>query len=348
MNEKILIVDDDKIILDGFKKLLTKGGYIITTSDSGENALELIKKNSFDLILTDIVLKEMNGIELLKEVKTLSPQTVVIMITGYASIETAVKALRFGAEDYIIKPCQGDELKFRIKNALEKQKLYYELVRKDTQLVMYDLTQGLADTINNRMTTVQGFVEFAIACFEEGKEKEGLSSLLKAQDSIKRVNEVVEKLIQYTFTSNLEEKVNTDILKLCKDVENQFNEIKFNFKFPENIPQFYLTYKFSEAITEIIRNAVEANSDIINISAEINKNTRKLILNFSDNGNGIEKKDISKVFVPFFKTKATAHSGLGLWKVYQIVSANNGEVDITSQIGIGTTLTIKLPLPENQ
>jgi len=344
MDEKILIVDDDKVILDGFAKLLTKKGYNITTSESGEKAIEYIKNESFDLVLTDIALKGMDGISVLKEVKKHSPNSLVIMITGFASTETAVEALQLGAVDYIIKPCEGDELKYRIENAFEKRRLYQEIVRKDTQLVMHDLTRGLADILNNRMTTVQGFVEFGITCFEKGNHGEGMKSILKSYESMMRVNEITEKLLQFTYWSKPEEKETINFIEIFNELEKKYSDLKLEYHFEEKVPSLLLSGNIKELVEEILKNAWEAGADTVQVSSRLDNDNHKFMLSVSDNGSGIDEKEISKVFIPFYKTKATAHAGLGLWKLYQAVTANKGEVDIESEVGKGTTVTVTLPL----
>ncbi len=121
--ESILIVDDDIDILSEFKNILETEGYEVTTAENGEAALKLIKENIYNLVLSDIVLGGIDGIRVLQETKKICPETEVILITGYAAIETAIGALRLGADDYILKPCNSEELNIRIKRALEKQKL---------------------------------------------------------------------------------------------------------------------------------------------------------------------------------------------------------------------------------
>jgi len=347
MDEQILIVDDDALILSGFKKLLQKQGYGVVTSESGEDALKQLKNNNFDLVLTDIVLPGINGLDVLAAVKKLSPNTLMMMITGFASMETAVKALRLGAVDYIIKPCDGEELKIRLDNAFEKKRLYNELVRKDTQLVMHDLTRGLADILNNRMTAVQGFVEFGISCLKSGDFAEGLDSFLRSQESIMRVNEITSKLLQYTYRPEYEQTFETDISQLLKKYESEFSTLTFTYAGEENLPLIWLTRNTKEAFVEIFKNSLEAGSDTIKISYHKDKKNRKFIIRISDNGKGIDPKEISKVFIPFYKTKATAHTGLGLWKVYQAVTSNKGEIDIESRPNKGTTVTLTFPLKED-
>jgi len=107
---RILAVDDEPIILDSFRKILVVAGYSIDTVEKGKEALGLVLKNDYDFVFTDLKMPEMDGLEVTKAVKHLRPDIDVIVITGYASIETAVETMKFGAMDYVQKPFTEDEL----------------------------------------------------------------------------------------------------------------------------------------------------------------------------------------------------------------------------------------------
>ena len=117
--EKILIVDDERSMRDVLSIMLKKAGYAVTTANDGEEAIEQIGKDIFDLVITDLKMPKAGGLEVLKAVKEVSPETVVLMITAFASTETAVEAMKRGAYDYLTKPFQVDEVQLIIRNALE-------------------------------------------------------------------------------------------------------------------------------------------------------------------------------------------------------------------------------------
>jgi len=107
---RILAVDDEAIVLDSFRKILVLGGYAIDTVEKGQEALGLIQKKDYDFVFVDLKMPEMNGIEVTKAVKHLRPDIDVIVITGYASVESAVETMKYGAMDYVQKPFTEDEL----------------------------------------------------------------------------------------------------------------------------------------------------------------------------------------------------------------------------------------------
>jgi FixJ family two-component response regulator/glycine cleavage system H lipoate-binding protein len=107
---RILAVDDEAIVLDSFRKILVAAGYAIDTVESGREALGLVQRNKYDFVFTDLKMPEMDGLDVVKGVKHFSPESDVIVITGYATIESAVNAMKYGALDYVQKPFTEDEL----------------------------------------------------------------------------------------------------------------------------------------------------------------------------------------------------------------------------------------------
>lgn len=124
--EKILVADDEQSMREFLDIMLRKEGYKVTLASNGEEVLKLIEKDIFDLVLLDIRMPRIDGLSALKRIKSVSPDTIVIMITAYASADTAIRAMKEGAYDYIIKPFKIEEIKLIIKNALEKKNLQNE------------------------------------------------------------------------------------------------------------------------------------------------------------------------------------------------------------------------------
>jgi two-component system response regulator PilR (NtrC family) len=126
---RVLIVDDEKSMREFLSIVLKKEGCDVTVAAHGPEALSLIDKEIFDLVISDIKMPGLSGIDLLKAVKAVSPSTIVLMMTAFASTETAVEAMREGAYDYLTKPFKIDEVKLLVKNALERKHLQEENTR---------------------------------------------------------------------------------------------------------------------------------------------------------------------------------------------------------------------------
>jgi DNA-binding NtrC family response regulator len=135
MSGKILIVDDESTIRETLSLVLKEETYECDLAENGAEGLKRVKEKNFDLIITDLKMPEMGGLELMEKVKTISPKTSVMIITAYASLESAIQALRLGAYDYIIKPLDFDDVILRIKRLMDHRELLNEneYLRKEVQ-----------------------------------------------------------------------------------------------------------------------------------------------------------------------------------------------------------------------
>jgi len=176
--EKILVVDDEQSLREVLSIMLKRAGYAVTSVSDGEEAIEQLQKEIFDLVITDLRMPNVDGMEVLRAVKSASPETVVLIITAFATADSAVEAMKQGAYDYLTKPFQVDEVQLIIRNALEKRRLTIEniLLKREmasqssfAQLVgqseamqkVFDVVKKVADSKSN-----------VLICGESGTGKE--------------------------------------------------------------------------------------------------------------------------------------------------------------------------------
>lgn len=152
---KILAVDDEKIILDSFRKILVLDGYSIDTVETGPEVLGLIQKNDYDFVFTDLKMPGMDGIEVTKSVKHLRPDIDVVMITGYASVESAVDVMKYGAMDYIQKPFTAEELAESVRKLVFKRE---DRLEKEFKPVVRLVTAGAKESDSKREFNIPGGV----------------------------------------------------------------------------------------------------------------------------------------------------------------------------------------------
>jgi two-component system response regulator PilR (NtrC family) len=166
IKDKILVADDEQSMREFLDIMLKKEGYKVSLASNGEEVAKLVENDLFDLVLLDIRMPKLDGISALKKIKANTPETIVIMITAYASADTAIKAMKEGAYDYITKPFKVEEIKLIIKNALEKKNLQKENIllkqavrdrfhfgniigQSPKMAVLYDLLEKVSPTKTN-------------------------------------------------------------------------------------------------------------------------------------------------------------------------------------------------------
>lgn len=164
---KILVVDDEKIIRDVLSDFLDLEGYKIHVSASAEEALTEISRQSFDLVITDLKMPGMSGIELLAQIQNSNPQTVVIIMTGFGTVETALSAMKKGAYDYVLKPFKVEEVVTVIERALSKQRLISENLRLRETVSLYKVSEAITRSLS---------VDDILRSVVESAVQDGLSS----------------------------------------------------------------------------------------------------------------------------------------------------------------------------
>ncbi len=154
-NAYILVVDDEGANRYSVSKTLQRVGYVVNEAASGEEALDTMDKQHFDVVLTDIRMPGLDGVELLRRIKEQAPDTIVILMTAYASLGTAVEALRLGAHDYLIKPSSSQDIRQSVARGVERAKnlrrrrLLLDTIRSD----IYELASTDAEAVNNNTDT---------------------------------------------------------------------------------------------------------------------------------------------------------------------------------------------------
>ena len=131
---KVLVVDDEESVVVTIKAILQLDGYNVATTTSGAKARAMVREVEYDLVLTDLRLEDGDGLDVLKAVRERYPETVTIMLTGYASLESAIQALRAGAYDYLVKPSEVEELRVTVARGLERRRLGQEVRLRVTEL----------------------------------------------------------------------------------------------------------------------------------------------------------------------------------------------------------------------
>ncbi len=184
LRKTILVADDEMGIRESLRKILEKEGFDVITATNGEEAFKIIRSQNVDLLVTDIRMAGMDGLELLKVCKSVSPYTEVIMITGYASVDTAVDSLKQGAYDYITKPFKKADILRAVHKAIEKQVLMLDNVRMKERLEAIEASP-LMETASPAMQKIVEMVELVapsqatvLILGESGTGKEVIADLL--------------------------------------------------------------------------------------------------------------------------------------------------------------------------
>ncbi|TSK08412.1 MAG: diguanylate cyclase [Geobacter sp.] len=145
--QRILLVEDDSFFREVYTDLLKEDGYNVEVAASGEEALDMIGRGGYHLVVTDLVMRDVSGLDILSEVKRLDPATAVIMVTGHANVETAIYALKNGATDYLIKPINQDEFRHIVSHCMEQRRLLDENLELKGLVNLFQVSQNISNCL---------------------------------------------------------------------------------------------------------------------------------------------------------------------------------------------------------
>ncbi len=145
---RILVVDDEKVIRDILSDFLSDEGFLVTTTEDGHKALEELESQPYDLVITDLMMPEIGGLELMEEIHKRKYNIITIIMTGFGTVETAISAMKHGAYDYMLKPFKVDEMLQVIKRALEKRRLEQENVKLKEVMSLYNVSEAMTSSLS--------------------------------------------------------------------------------------------------------------------------------------------------------------------------------------------------------
>jgi signal transduction histidine kinase len=365
-DKKILIVDDEKTTREILSRALSAKGFLIRSVASGEEALEAMEEEPFDLMITDLLMPNMEGNDLIEKAQHLQPDLIPIVITAHATIETAVKALQQGAYDYITKPFDPEVIIPVIQRGLEKAHLRrqnMELTQITKKLQeLEQIKSDLLDTITHEFSTPISIIKAYVDMFIDGhfdsanpRHLEGLKSIRSAVIRLERLvmNLLTlsmgkgktlelkqEKILMQDIISNALSQLNDEITK---------KNINVVLNVEDNLPAIDADpSKLSIAVLNLLDNAVKFNktNGTIRISASHLK-SGSIGVAISDTGIGIPDEKIEEIYSPFTQvdmssTREHQGTGLGLAVARTIVEAHGGKITVKSKLGKGSTFIFVL------
>src|SRR5688572_22860495 len=145
---RVLVVDDEKFIRDIIADFLGMEGYIVRTAEDGSSAVSELSRARYDMVISDLKMPKMGGLELLKEVSKAHPDTLTVIMTGFGTVETAIDAMKRGAYDYILKPFKVEEIVHIVQRGLEKRRLSAENMRLREALSLYKVSEAIAASLS--------------------------------------------------------------------------------------------------------------------------------------------------------------------------------------------------------
>jgi len=372
---KIVVMDDEPDILEVISIVLQDQGYQVATAANGREGLELCARMHPQIVLTDVRMPEMDGLEALASLKETFDDIEVIVMTAFGELEYAIKALHLDASDFITKPVDDVALHLAMKRARErytsrkKLKEYTafleqanitqaKLLHRDKMISLGRLSAGVVHEINNPLAGILNYARLMKRILEKGalgqERQEKFSRYLTLMESEShRISQIVSSLLTFSRKSEptREPLSVSDLIHKCI-LLSQHRMVLANIELHRDIPPDIPTIQgdvnqLQQCLINLIFNAMDAmdQGGRMDISAGYDRLEKIVFIQVKDTGHGITPKNRQRIFEPFFTTKDEGYGvGLGLSILFGIVEAHGGSVGVDSAPGKGTAFTLHLPI----
>ncbi len=357
----ILLIDDDAGVLHSTSTLLKSAGYGVVPLSNIEKAIPTLKQNKIDVVITDIIMPEGSGIDLLNHVHEVDPHMPVILMTAHADLEKMIDAIKMGAFDFIMKPISID----LFTHAVEKAVIHRNMaqVENDYRHLLEDFNQEIESLVAERTMSLMALTVadkirnpatvIGLICRRlldrKGDQDELDNKLNEVIQEVGKIDTIVndfEALLKSKKSifkyEDLNENVESVLRVLVDNASAKGVEIHFS---PSERPLKINSQKnlLRIAVSHVINNAIESSPEGGKVSAVIRQEDDAAVLSISDTGEGIPESEIDRIFDPMFSTKEQRF-GMGLSLVKQIITEHMGDIHVLSSPDEGTTFTIQLPL----
>jgi signal transduction histidine kinase len=366
----VLVIDDEESVATTIEAILTMDGHQVTAVTTGAEAVKLLNERRFDVVLTDLRLADMDGIEVLREVQRTSPESASIMLTGYASLESAVAALRSGAYDYLMKPSDVDELRATVNRAIERGLLRRRLLElEEVDRLKTQFLSMASHELRTPLTAVSGFIQVArrritrAAGFEnaaEWKEEAGRTAetLEQAQRQSRRLGRLVDELLDVSRLQLGRVELHQREIDLFASLSQVLERIKLmhtthTFQLePSETPAPVLVDqdRMDQVFENLLGNAVKYSPSGGTVAIRLAIDGGEAHVSIADQGIGISADELNNVFNLFYRSPdpRAGHVGglgLGLYISREIVTRHGGRMWAESS-GNGSTFHVVLPLAD--
>ena len=358
---KILIVDDNLEFVKTIARNLEKAGFQVSIALDGTTAIQKVSSESPDLVLLDLKLPDIPGMEVLKRIKAIREEMAIIIITAYGGEQVAVEFMKAGAIDFLSKPFNFEDLLNAVKNALKIHDAEVDDSRYERYPYLEKFFPFLAHEIRNPLHAIGGAL--AIIQRRSDQKDELLDQSIRViQEEVYHLNEFVQECLDFvrppTKSRFVEVDVNEVLSFILSMMPHMFEELSRKMRIitetAPQLPKILANYEeIKQAFVNIVKNGFEAMSEggefVIKTSFKPDPDPGWIEIVFLDHGLGIKEENLQFLFQPFFTTKPRG-TGLGLAICKRIiVERHDGKINVESEEDRGTTIVVELPVgpPKN-
>jgi signal transduction histidine kinase len=369
----ILVIDDEVGMREGCRRALTPHGFLVHVAEHGVDGLRKLREDDYDLVLLDIMMPGMSGLELLALIREQDPDIICVMITGYATVDLAAQAVKSGAQEFLPKPFTSDELLAVVNRGLEerqrrlaakqqraKEEEALQLERTRQEIAKLDAMESrfmlvLVHELRNPAGVLKNYLQLMRAGYVDDDEWD--EYLEKLDQRAGQLLDMLDDLLELAHLKQLPGQAQVkpvDLASVLESVAQQLRPVAetkgldFDVQIEARPTLLAQPAHLQSLWTNLLKNAI-AYTPSGKITVTLAEKDGQAITTVQDTGIGISTEDLSRVFQEFYRSEAgrlqvELGTGLGLPIISQIVKIYQGTIQVDSAPGQGSTFTVSLPL----
>jgi two-component system, sensor histidine kinase and response regulator len=357
----IFVIDDDEIIRLSCEQILQKSGYRVETFGNGYEGIERLKQVRPPLLVVDIKMPELDGFEVIKIVRKIDPDIVIVVITGYATIETAVDAMKMGAYDFLPKPFTPSELRLIIERGCERWRLAKEakLLRKQKEEAERKFVTLVSHQLKGPLGAVKQYLDVLLYTCHDQLSGETVEWICRSQA---RIAEMISLIQDWLMLAKLDRgalcdnSASSDFVKIVESVIQEYQQLPSSANLQliaEVAPGLPHAsgdpVSLNMLVDNLVSNAVKYNKPGGKVEVRVAAEDNWITLQVRDTGVGIPQAFRSHLFEEFYRAKTPetqniSGTGLGLVICKRIVDELGGSIEVDSKEGEYTVFTVRLPV----
>jgi signal transduction histidine kinase len=357
----ILIVDDEAVIRDLCSRALK--GYHILQAGNGQDALKTFEKGGIDVVLTDVMMPGMDGIELLKRIKEKEPTIVVIVMTGFAEKDVILNALKADADDFISKPLNLLQLKTSVDKALVKKALKEEIASlKALDRLKSNFLSTISHKFRTPLTAISLFLQNLATGAFVADDPQFIMNVRLISDESAYLERLVSDLLVFSRMMDTGGDLKRQPFLFSKEIHTIIGESREISDKPaietvlalQDVPAIKVDReKIAFALKQIIDNAYKFSTGAGEVTISLHSDDHGVFVEVCDTGEGIAPDEIPKVFEKFYQidphnTGQVRGFGLGLYYAREFVRMHGGSITMESIVGKGSRVTVWLPIKDSK
>ena len=359
--KRILVIDDDEVTLLTCRRILEKANYEVETFDNGLQGIQRFREAPAQVLLVDLKMPQMDGLQIIEQVRAFDPRAIIVLITGYATIAAAVDAMKAGAYDFLPKPFTPEELRITVGRCFERWCLAAESekLRRQKEELQRTFATFVSHQLKTPLVAVKQYLDVLLHTCAQPLPETAMTWIARSQERLAEMLVIIDDWLTLARIEGERLSDREATTDLCAVARKTVDAVQERAKSAQvsvelQVSPDGITWVHGDAVAlsnvaaNLIENAIKYNRPGGQVVVAISREQDMAVLTVSDTGLGIPEECLPQLFTEFFRvrteeTHGIPGTGLGLAICKKIVEGLGGTIRVSSRLAVGSTFMVRLP-----